>query len=153
VNVVQKATRNFGSSFTCQKASFKAFSAALVVQNKSVANMSGTVIIYHLYKRLSSLFTVGTFYIISLVANPQEVERTGIHYTELRCDWHDEADLDGDKYYCKFYVREPDNITIHGPYEGVVTKEGSKEYHATFNLDIVDTWPLGFWDLQVEVFK
>lgn len=91
------------------------------------------------------------FYIISVSVEPGIVHRNIIEATTLRCDWHDESDLDPDFYECEFWLRDEDN-NIYGPFKGTVVKKASKEYYATFQFD-PETEPLGWYDIKVVVTK
>jgi hypothetical protein len=106
---------------------------------------------------LSAKFNIAqsgaSFYINgTMISTPDAVERTGVHEIELRVDWHDEADLADSGYTVNFYLRDP-SLTVRGPYTGSITKEGSKEYNATYTLDINDAWNLGMYDLKAVVLK
>jgi hypothetical protein len=101
---------------------------------------------------LSFIYSFIGFNIISVTANPSKVIRTGTETTQLRCDWHDESDLDASLYECKFWVRDEMN-NIYGPYIGTVVKDASKEYYATYDLDPSETFLLGYYDIRVEVTK
>jgi len=92
------------------------------------------------------------FYIEEVTCTPFKVHRVEVESWSLRCDWHDEDDLAIDKYKCQFWVRDESN-NIYGPYTGSITKEGTKEYYATYELDPDATFLLGLYDIKVEVTK
>lgn len=92
------------------------------------------------------------FYIEEVTCTPFKVHRAEVESWTLRCDWHDEDDLTIDKYKCQFWIRDESN-NIYGPYTGSITKEGSKEYYATYDLDPDETFLLGKYDIKVEVTK
>lgn len=106
----------------------------------------------YIQKIISLIYTLGKFYIIDVTWTPEKIHRLEVESTTLRCDWHDEDDLADTDYTCQFWVRDQDNNT-YGPYDGTVTKEGSKEYNATYSLDPDETFLLGRYDLKVEVTK
>lgn len=101
---------------------------------------------------LSIIYSFIGFNIVSVTADPIKVIRTGAETTQLRCDWHDEADLASSYYKCEFWVRD-ETSNIYGPYNGTVTKEASKEYNATYDLDPTETFLLGYYDIKAEVTK
>jgi hypothetical protein len=107
---------------------------------------------------LTSTFALDTilaaqFRIVDKDVNPDTVLRTGVNTAELRVDWHDEFDLLATDYLVKFFVREPDDATVHGPYAGSITKEGAREYHATYDWDPQDGDPTGTYDVEAWVYK
>jgi len=101
---------------------------------------------------LSSLYSFLGFSITSVSTNIPRVIRTGENFVQLRCDWHDETDLSSSDYSCIFWVRDESN-NIYGPFTGSITKEGSKEYYAIFNLDPDEGFLLGYYDIKAEVTK
>jgi hypothetical protein len=101
---------------------------------------------------LSFFYRFVGFYIVSVTADPFKVIRTGPETVRLRCDWHDEADLDPELYECKFWVRD-EMGNIYGPFIGTVVKKDSKQYYATYDLDPTETFLLGYYDIRVEVTK
>jgi len=101
---------------------------------------------------LSSLYSFLGFSITSVSTNIPRVIRTGENFVQLRCDWHDETDLSSSDYSCVFWVRDESN-NIYGPYTGIITKEGPKEFNAIFDLDPNETFLLGNYDIKVEVTK
>ena len=103
-------------------------------------------------KLVSLTYAITGFYIIEVTVNPSKIHRLETESTTLRCDWHDEHDLEDTGYACKFWVRDKNN-TEYGPYNGVVTKEGIKEYHAEYSLDPDATYLLGKYDVKAEVTK
>ena len=93
------------------------------------------------------------FYVESVAANPTTVQRSGSATTELRVDWRDTDDPLATVYTVQFWVRETDG-GIYGPFTATtVTKESSKQYNATYNLDPEDTWDTGYYDIEVAVWK
>lgn len=102
----------------------------------------------------SSSFDIRTFFIHDVTCSPDSVQRSGTNTTELRCDWHDEEDLLAEAYTCKLYVRgPPPDEDVYGPFNGNVTKEGAKEYHATYDWDPPLGADLGLYDLKAVVHK
>jgi len=103
-------------------------------------------------KLLSFLYSLIGFYIIEVTCTPYTVHRAEVESWSLRCDWYDEADLDASYYKCEFWIRDEQN-NIYGPYNGTITKEAAKEYHAIYELDPDETFLLGLYDVKVEVTK
>lgn len=93
------------------------------------------------------------FRIISKSVDPVKVIRIGAYQTELRVDFHDEFDKAVGDYLVWFFLREPNDSTIHGPYVGSNTKEGSKEYNSVYDWNPDDGLPTGTYDLRAKVFK
>jgi len=114
----------------------------------SFSSGSQTISIYASY----SLLGVGGFTITSVSSTPGFIIRTGSNTIELRSDFHDDGDLDSTLYTTLFWTRDTAN-TEYGPYTASVTKEGSQEYNATYDLDPADGWSIGPYDVKVEISK